>query len=245
MVHRNRPHRSTLSGARSGARGGCQRHVRAGRPHGVAYASPGADSDCRVRSRPGAAVGGTDRGDSAGRRDLVLTRREALAWRLAHDRHDAHRDSGAAQRQSRGVDGKGQRRTIPGGSEHTMKRAVLYGPRDIRFEEREAPRIIEPTDAILRLSATCICGSDLWPYRGISPVAEPTPMGHEYCGIVEEVGNAVKSIRPGQFVIGSFATSDNTCPHCRYGYQASCVHRGFMSWAQAPALPVPHADGTL
>ena len=126
-----------------------------------------------------------------------------------------------------------------------MKGAVLYGPRDIRFEEREAPRIMQPTDAILRLSATCICGSDLWPYRGISPVAEPTPMGHEYCGIVEEVGKAVKSIRPGQFVIGSFATSDNTCPHCRYGYQSSCVHREFMSGAQAPVLRVPHADGTL
>ena len=126
-----------------------------------------------------------------------------------------------------------------------MKGAVLYRPRDIRFEERDAPRIVEPTDAILRLSATCICGSDLWPYRGISPVAEPTPMGHEYCGIVEEVGKAVKSIRPGQFVIGSFATSDNTCPHCRYGYQSSCVHREFMSGAQAPVLRVPHADGTL
>src|SRR5216117_943795 len=127
----------------------------------------------------------------------------------------------------------------------TIQGAVLYGPRDIRFEERAAPRIIEPTDAILRLSATCICGSDLWPYRGISPVAEPTPMGHEYCGIVEEVGKAVKSVRPGQFVIGSFATSDNTCPHCRYGYQSSCVHREFMSGAQAPVLRVPLADGTL
>ncbi|TMH11430.1 MAG: zinc-dependent alcohol dehydrogenase family protein [Betaproteobacteria bacterium] len=105
--------------------------------------------------------------------------------------------------------------------------------------------MIEPTDAILRLSATCICGSDLWPYRGISPVAEPTPMGHEYCGIVEEVGKAVKSVRPGQFVIGSFATSDSTCPHCRYGYQSSCVHREFMSGAQAPVLRVPLADGTL
>ncbi len=127
----------------------------------------------------------------------------------------------------------------------TIRGAVLYGPRDIRFEEREAPRIVEPTDAILRLSATCICGSDLWPYRGISPVAEPTPMGHEYCGIVEEVGKAVKSLRPGQFVIGSFATSDNTCAHCGYGYQSSCVHREFMSGAQAPVLRVPLADGTL
>lgn len=104
-----------------------------------------------------------------------------------------------------------------------MKGTILYGPHDVRFEERDAPTIIKPTDAIIRISATCVCGSDLWPYRGISPVAEPTPMGHEYCGIVEEVGSAVTSIKPGQFVIGSFATSDNTCPHCRAGYQSSCV----------------------
>src|SRR5881396_1015809 len=127
----------------------------------------------------------------------------------------------------------------------TMRGAVLYGPRDVRFEERESPKIVEPTDAVIRISLTCVCGSDLWPYRGISPVAEPTAMGHEYCGIVEEVGKAVKSVRPGQFVIGSFATSDSTCPHCRYGYQSSCVHREFMSGAQAPVLRVPLADGTL
>src|SRR5881296_1033854 len=127
----------------------------------------------------------------------------------------------------------------------TIQGAVLYGPRDIRFEERDAPRMIEPTDAILRLSATCICGSDLWPYRGISPVAEPTPMGHEYCGIVEDVGRAVTSIKPGQFVIGSFFASDNTCPHCHIGYQSSCQHREFVGGAQAPVLRVPLADGTL
>ena len=68
---------------------------------------------------------------------------------------------------------------------------MLYGPRDVRFEERADPKIIKPTDAIIRISATCVCGSDLWPYRGISPVSQPTPMGHEYCGIVEEVGSAV------------------------------------------------------
>src|SRR3989442_3884371 len=126
-----------------------------------------------------------------------------------------------------------------------MRGTVLYGPRDIRFEDRETPKVVEPTDAIIRISLTCVCGSDLWPYRGLQPINGPTPMGHEYCGIVEEVGKAVKSIRPGQFVIGSFATSDNTCPHCRYGYQSSCVHREFMSGAQAPGLRVPHADGPL
>jgi threonine dehydrogenase-like Zn-dependent dehydrogenase len=126
-----------------------------------------------------------------------------------------------------------------------MRGTVLYGPRDVRFEEREAPKIVEPTDAVIRMSATCVCGSDLWPYRGLQPIDGPTPMGHEYCGTVEEVGNAVRSVKPGQFVIGSFATSDNTCPNCRYGYQSSCVHREFMTRAQAPVLRVPLADGTL
>jgi threonine dehydrogenase-like Zn-dependent dehydrogenase len=126
-----------------------------------------------------------------------------------------------------------------------MRGTVLYGPRDIRFEDREDPKIIEPTDAVLRLAATCVCGSDLWPYRGVHPIDGPTPMGHEYCGFVEEVGSAVKSVKPGQFVVGSFATSDNTCANCRYGYQSSCVHREFMLRAQAPFLRVPLADGTL
>src|SRR5437899_1839388 len=89
-----------------------------------------------------------------------------------------------------------------------MRGAVLYGPRDVRFEEREVPKIIKPTDAIIRISATCVCGSDLWPYRGINAITQPTPMGHEYCGIVEEVGSAVTSIKPGQFVIGSFFATD-------------------------------------
>ena len=126
-----------------------------------------------------------------------------------------------------------------------MKGAVLYGPRDVRFEERDDPEIINPTDAIIRISATCVCGSDLWPYRGLQPIDEPTPMGHEYCGIVEEVGSAVRSLKPGQFVVGSFATSDNTCPHCQTGYQSSCVHRKWVLGAQAPVLRVALADGTL
>jgi threonine dehydrogenase-like Zn-dependent dehydrogenase len=126
-----------------------------------------------------------------------------------------------------------------------MKGAVLYAPRDVRFEERAEPRIAQPTDAVIRMSATCVCGSDLWPYRGLQPIAGPTPMGHEYCGIVEEIGRDVTSVKPGQFVIGSFATSDNTCPHCQYGYPSSCVHREFVNRAQAPVLRVPLADGTL
>jgi threonine dehydrogenase-like Zn-dependent dehydrogenase len=126
-----------------------------------------------------------------------------------------------------------------------MKGAVLYGPRDVRFEERQDPTIIEQTDAIIRISAACVCGSDLWPYRGIAPITQPTPMGHEYCGIVEEVGPAVSSIKPGQFVIGSFFASDNTCPNCQAGYQSSCLHRQSVGGAQASFLRVPLADGTL
>src|SRR6266436_3253661 len=126
-----------------------------------------------------------------------------------------------------------------------MKGAVLYGPRDVRFEERSTPKIIQPTDAIIRISATCVCGSDLWPYRGLNPINGPTPMGHQYCGIVEEVGSAVATIKPGQFVIGSFFASDNTCPHCNAGYQSSCQQREFVGTAQAPFLRVPLAEGTL
>jgi len=126
-----------------------------------------------------------------------------------------------------------------------MQGTMLYGPRDIRFEDRPEPKVTKPTDAIISLSATCICGSDLWPYRGIQPIAQPTPMGHEYCGIVEEVGKEVRNIKRGQFVVGSFATSDNTCVICRHGYQSSCVQREFMSTAQASLVCVPLADGTL
>ncbi len=126
-----------------------------------------------------------------------------------------------------------------------MKGAVLYGPRDVRYEDRAEPKIVRPTDAIIRMSATCVCGSDLWPYRGFNPAAEPSPMGHEYCGIVEEVGREVTSVKPGQFVIGSFFASDNSCPICKAGYQSSCQHAEFVGGAQAPLLRVPLADGTL
>ena len=126
-----------------------------------------------------------------------------------------------------------------------MRGTILYGERDVRFEARDDPRIVQPTDAIIKISAACVCGSDLWPYRGIQEIAEPTPMGHEYCGIVEEVGGEVQSIKPGQFVIGSFFASDNTCPHCQAGYQSSCQHKEFVGDAQAEYLRVPLADGTL
>jgi threonine dehydrogenase-like Zn-dependent dehydrogenase len=126
-----------------------------------------------------------------------------------------------------------------------MQATVLYGERDIRFEDRPEPTIGEASDAIIRLAFTCICGSDLWPYRGIQPVSSPAPMGHEYCGVVEEVGRGVTSIKPGQFVIGSFFASDNTCPHCRHGYQTSCQRFEAVVGAQAPRMRVPLAEGTL
>ena len=126
-----------------------------------------------------------------------------------------------------------------------MKATVLYGARDVRFEERPEPKILKPTDAIIRLALTCVCGSDLWPYRGIQPVTAPQAMGHEYCGVVEEVGRAVKTVKPGQFVVGSFCISDNTCPHCHAGYQSGCQNLEFMTGAQAPYARVPLADGTL
>src|SRR6266545_1023051 len=128
-----------------------------------------------------------------------------------------------------------------------MRGAVLHAPGDVRLEVRDDPTLLEPTDAIIRLSATCVCGSDLWPYRGIEAVQGPVPMGHEYVGIVEEVGSAVGTIRPGQFVIGSFFASDNTCEICQAGYQSSCIHREPMGaiGTQAELARVPLADGTL
>ncbi|MBS1803740.1 MAG: zinc-dependent alcohol dehydrogenase family protein [Acidobacteria bacterium] len=126
-----------------------------------------------------------------------------------------------------------------------MKGTVLHGAHDVRFEDREDPRIEKPTDAVIRIALSCVCGSDLWSYRGIQKIDQPVAMGHEYCGVVEEVGSAVKSVKPGQFVVGSFFASDNTCAHCRLGYQSSCQHREFFGSAQAPFLRVPLADGTL
>ncbi|MEU2610221.1 zinc-dependent alcohol dehydrogenase family protein [Micromonospora sp. NPDC007271] len=128
-----------------------------------------------------------------------------------------------------------------------MRGVVMHAPGDIRVERREDPRILLPTDAIIRLSATCVCGSDLWPYRGVEAVKGPAPMGHEYVGVVQEVGSEVTNVKPGQFVIGSFFASDNTCEICRAGYQSSCLHRELVGGlgAQAEYLRVPLADGTL
>ena len=127
-----------------------------------------------------------------------------------------------------------------------MRQVFMDAPGDVRVEEREDPKIIDPTDAVIRLTATCICGSDLWPYRGVEGV-DHTPMGHEYVGIVEEVGSEVKTVKPGDFVVGSFVISDGTCEICRSGYQSSCIHREAMGaiGTQAELARVPLADGTL
>jgi threonine dehydrogenase-like Zn-dependent dehydrogenase len=128
-----------------------------------------------------------------------------------------------------------------------MRGVILHAPGDVRVEQREDPRIEQPTDAIIRVTASCVCGSDLWPYRGIEPVSEPAPMGHEYVGVVEEIGRDVRNVKPGQFVIGSFWASDNTCEICQAGYQSSCVHRVLMGTigTQAELARIPLADGTL
>jgi threonine dehydrogenase-like Zn-dependent dehydrogenase len=128
-----------------------------------------------------------------------------------------------------------------------VRGAVMYAPGDVRVEDRPDPVIQQPTDVVLRLSATCVCGSDLWPYRGVERLDGPRPMGHEYAGVVEEVGSEVATIRRGQFVVGSFFASDNTCEICRAGYQTSCVHRqpGAPDGAQAQWTRIPLADGTL
>jgi threonine dehydrogenase-like Zn-dependent dehydrogenase len=128
-----------------------------------------------------------------------------------------------------------------------MRSVVLHSPGEVHVEDRADPKIIEPTDAIIRLAATCVCGSDLWPYRGVEKLEGPMPMGHEYVGVVEEVGAQVTTIKPGQFVIGSFWASDNTCELCRAGYQSSCVHRVLMGTigTQAQLARIPLADGTL
>lgn len=127
-----------------------------------------------------------------------------------------------------------------------MRGVIMYAPGDVRVEERDRPRIVQPTDAVIRLSASCICGSDLWPYRGAESV-DRTPMGHEYVGVVTEIGDQVTGIEVGDFVVGSFFASDNTCEICQAGYQTHCVHRqpGAANGAQSEYLRVPLADGTL
>lgn len=127
-----------------------------------------------------------------------------------------------------------------------MRGVIMHAPGDVRVEDRADPVIEEPTDAVIRLAASCICGSDLWPYRGSDDV-DATPMGHEYVGVVTEIGSEVKNVAVGDFVVGSFMASDNTCEICQAGYQSRCVHVVPMGrvGTQAEFARIPHADGTL
>ncbi|HLS45086.1 MAG TPA: zinc-dependent alcohol dehydrogenase family protein [Ornithinicoccus sp.] len=136
-----------------------------------------------------------------------------------------------------------------------MDATVLHAPGDIRLEQVPDPEIIQRTDAVVRTVATCVCGSDLWPYRGISSVSKPRRIGHEFIGVVEQVGSAVHTVRPGDFVITPFLWSDNTCAHCQAGMQSACANGGgfggpdsngdFVDGCQGQYVRVPQADGTL
>jgi threonine dehydrogenase-like Zn-dependent dehydrogenase len=128
-----------------------------------------------------------------------------------------------------------------------MRGAVMHAPGDVEVVERPDPELLTPTDAVIRLAATCICGSDLWPWRGIEEVTDPSPMGHEYVGVVEQIGDEVRNIKVGDFVVGSFFASDNTCEICQAGYQSRCIHAHLMGaeGTQAELARVPMADGTL
>ena len=136
-----------------------------------------------------------------------------------------------------------------------MLATLIHGPRDIRSTEVDDPRVERPTDAVVRVVASCICGSDLWPYRGVQPTQQARPIGHEFVGVVEEVGSEVGTIRPSQFVIAPFAVSDGTCVNCRNGIQTSCLQGAAwgstdkeglpVSGGQSALVRVPWADGTL
>lgn len=129
-----------------------------------------------------------------------------------------------------------------------MRGVMMYGPGDVRTEQRDDAAIVEPTDAIIRVAATCICGSDLWPYRGAEPLyTTPQAMGHEYVGTVTEIGAEVKNVKVGDFVVGSFVASDNTCEICQAGFQSRCIHNVMVGGVgtQAEFARIPLADGTL
>ncbi len=136
-----------------------------------------------------------------------------------------------------------------------MLATLIHAERDIRTAEVDDPRIEKPTDAVVRVTASCICGSDLWPYRGVQEVKSAKPIGHEFVGIVEEVGDEVTTLQVGQFVIAPFVVSDGTCVNCQNGVQTSCLHGAAWGSTDADGLPVsggqsarvrvPWADGTL
>jgi threonine dehydrogenase-like Zn-dependent dehydrogenase len=126
-----------------------------------------------------------------------------------------------------------------------MKATFLHGPGDVRVEDAPDPVILAPTDAIVRVTAACVCGSDLWPYRGVRAISQPIAMGHELVGVVEEVGAEVTTVRPGDFVISPFTFSDNSCQACRVGYPSVCDHSSFFGAPDAAGLFTPGAQGEV
>ncbi|MCU1689027.1 MAG: dehydrogenase, partial [Jatrophihabitantaceae bacterium] len=131
-----------------------------------------------------------------------------------------------------------------------MRAAIMYGAGDVRIETVPDPKLEQATDALVRIVRACVCGSDLHPYHQMAAGAQGRPMGHEFVGVIEEVGSEVRTLRAGDFVISPFAWSDNTCDFCRAGFQTSCRHGGFygangIGGGQAEAIRVPLADGTL
>ncbi|MEU6404981.1 zinc-dependent alcohol dehydrogenase family protein [Streptomyces sp. NPDC046985] len=131
-----------------------------------------------------------------------------------------------------------------------MRAAVIHGPNDIRIEDVPDPRVQHPGDAVVRVVNACICGSDLWAYRGVAARVPGQRIGHEFLGVVEETGAAVSGFAPGDFVLAPFVWSDGTCDYCREGLQTSCPHGGFWGevgsdGGQGEAVRVPYADGTL
>src|SRR5919112_3916431 len=126
-----------------------------------------------------------------------------------------------------------------------MRVTTLHGTRDIRLEDRPDLTIDAPTDAIIRVVAACICGSDLWPYRGENDITPGDPIGHEIVGVVEEVGTDVRDFTAGDFVVVPFCHCDNRCPVCRKGMQAGCQNLGFTVGGQADLARVTQADGSM
>nr|WP_298720800.1 zinc-dependent alcohol dehydrogenase family protein [uncultured Steroidobacter sp.] len=131
-----------------------------------------------------------------------------------------------------------------------MRAAIMHAAGDVRIENVPDATIVEPTDAVVRITRACICGSDLWPYRGMERSEQGQSMGHEALGVVENVGSDVRTLKPGNTVIMPFACSDGTCAFCREGLYTACVHVAFfgnrgMNGAQAEAIRIPNADGTL
>jgi len=126
-----------------------------------------------------------------------------------------------------------------------MRATTIHAPGDIRLSDVPDPKIGSPTEAIVKVVAGCICGSDLWPYRGENPIDAGSTIGHECVGVVEEVGGEVRDFRAGDFVVVPFCHCDNTCDHCRAGVQSACSNQGFTESGQAEYTVVHQADGSL